>query len=282
MSLLHGCIQGLLKSRKFPGRDYLIENLPKWFLKPASGEVTVKTRFGFSIHLDPTFDKNIENVIYQRGVYEQGTTEYIRETLKPGDCFVDVGANIGYLSLVAAAAVTNTGEVHAFEPVASTFKLLDRNKALNNFDQLFTYGFALGNSTENVTIYPEEENRGGASIIEKRSSNGQDIQVKRLDDLVLSKKINMLKVDVEGFEWEVLKGAEQTIKKDLPILIVEYSLGLENKFSSHEMLKWLQSNFSYKAYRFTKGKERKSKLAPCISKTVGLPEHDNIICLPPH
>ena len=135
MSLLHSCIQRLLKSRKFPGRDYLIENLPKWFLKPATGEVIVKTRFGFSIHLDPTFDKNIENVIYERGVYEQGTTEYLRETLKPGDCFIDVGANIGYLSMVAAATVGNSGEVHAFEPVSTTFDLLEKNKTLNNFNR---------------------------------------------------------------------------------------------------------------------------------------------------
>lgn len=278
--LLHRTVQQLLKSPKFLGRDYLIEKLPKWFLKPAEGEVIVKTRFGFSIHLDPSFDKNIENVIYERGVYEQGTTEYIRQTLKAGDCFVDVGANIGYLSLVAAAAVQSNGRVYAFEPVHSTFEILEKNKELNGFKHIQTHQFALGNTTESLTIYPEKENRGGASITNKRSDKGEEIQVKRLDDLHIGQKVNLLKVDVEGFEWEVLKGAAKTIQKDKPIIIVEYSRERNNEGNSSDMLSWLQSEFNYKAYRFIKGKERKSKLAPCISKTVGLPEHDNIVCLP--
>jgi FkbM family methyltransferase len=278
--LLHRSIQQLLKSPKFPGRDYLIEKLPNWFLKSASGEVVVKTHFGFSIHLDPSFDKNIENVIYERGVYEQGTTEYIRQTLKAGNCFVDVGANIGYLSLVAAATVGPEGTVLAFEPVESTFNILEKNKALNSFQHIQLHQFALGNSTESLTIYPEKENRGGASITNKRSEQGEEIDVKRLDDLKIGSSIDMLKVDVEGFEWEVLKGAAKTIEKDRPILIVEYSMDRNNSGSSADMLNWLQTEFGYTAYRFLKGKERRSKLAPCVSKTVGLPEHDNIICLP--
>ena len=278
--LLHRIIQSLLKSPKFPGRDYLIENLPKWFLKPAAGEVIVKTRFKFKIQVDPSFDKNIENVIYQRGVYEQATTEYIRQTLNRGDCFVDVGANIGYLSLVAAATVGTKGAVYSFEPVSTTFKILEKNKSINDFSQLILHPFALGNNEEKKTIYTEKENRGGASISNQRSEHSEEIQVKRLDDLNIDRTIHLLKVDVEGFEWEVLKGAAEKIKKDRPTLIVEYSRDRNNEGNSDEMLRWLQLEFGYRAYRFIKGKERASKLAPCISKTVGLPEHDNIVCIP--
>lgn len=280
MSLLHTTIQKLLKAPKFPGRDYLIEKLPKWFLKPAKGPVTVKTRFGFAIQLDPVFDKNIENIIYERGVYEQGTTEYIRETLKGGGCFVDVGANIGYLSMVAASKVGETGCVHSFEPVSSTYEILNKNKDLNAFSQMNTHNFALGNSSEKLIIYSEKENRGGASITNKRSSKGEEIDVKRLDDLGIKERIDLIKVDVEGFEWEVLKGAAEKIREDKPIIIVEYSNDRESSGSSLDMLKWLQNEYNYRPYRFLKGKERKSKLVPCISKTVGLPEHDNIVCLP--
>ena len=281
MSLLHATVQQLLKAPKFPGRDYLIEKLPKCFLRPAKGQVVLKTRFGFKIKLDPSFDKNIENVIYERGVYEQGTTEYIRQTLKTGDCFVDVGANIGYLALVAAAKTGKSGKVFAFEPVKSTFDILHQNKVLNEFEQLETFQFALGNKTEKLIIYPEKENRGGASIVNQRSEKGEEIEVKRLDDMQLDTKVNMLKIDVEGFEWEVLKGAERTIKKDRPILILEYSQERENLGSNTEMLNWLRQTIGgYHIYRFSKGKERKSKLMLCISKTVGFPQHDNIICVP--
>ena len=181
---------------------------------------------------------------------------------------------------MAAAKVKFSGSVHSFEPVQSTFEILKKNKKINQCEQIHIHPFALGNTTESATIYPEKENRGGASISNKRSETGEEIQVKRLDDLQIAKKVNLLKVDVEGFEWEVLKGAADTIRKDKPIIIVEYSRERNNEGNSSEMLRWLQSEFNYKAYRFIKGKERKSKLAPCISKTVGLPEHDNIVCLP--
>ena len=98
MSLIHKTIQSLLSAPKFLGRDFLIEKLPKLFIKPATGKVVLNTNFGFKINLDPVFDKNIENVIYERGVYEQGTVSVLQDFLKQGDTFVDVGANIGWRS----------------------------------------------------------------------------------------------------------------------------------------------------------------------------------------
>ncbi len=77
MSFLHATVQVLLKSPKFIGRDYLIEKLPKWILRSVHEEVHVKTRFGFDILVDPSYDKNIEQIIYERGVYEQATTEFV-------------------------------------------------------------------------------------------------------------------------------------------------------------------------------------------------------------
>ena len=280
MKFVHWLVQGLLASPKFPGRDFLIERLPKWFLKKPSGFSVVQTRFGFKIKVDPTFDENIEKVIYERGVYEQGTVHVIRNILEQGDYFVDVGANIGFLSLVGAATVGKQGEVIAFEPVPSTFEILVENKDLNEFSQLQTEPFALGNATGKQIIYQEDKNRGGASIAIERSELGTEIEVKRLDDLVLPKAIKLLKVDVEGFELEVLKGGEELIKRDQPAIIVEFSRDRDNEGSAMDMFHWLKELKIYDFYRLKHGKERKSKLVNIISKTVGLPEHDNIICLP--
>jgi len=275
----HKIIQILLSAPKFPGRDFLIERLPKWFIKPAQGKVILQTLFGFKIELDPNFDKTIENVIYERGVYEQGTVSVLSSFLKQGDTFVDVGANIGFLSLVAANKVGPTGSVHAFEPFPETFNILEKNKNINDYEQLKTYDFALGNSAEILMIYPEIDNRGGASIVNHQSDNGVGIRTKRLDDLDFTSPIDVIKIDVEGVEFEVLKGAEETIKKDRPKLVVEYSIDRNNTIESYEIYDWLLSLGFYRIFRLKNGKERRSKLIE-IKSTGDLPIHDNIICIP--
>lgn len=281
MKFVHWFVQSLLASPKFPGRDFLIDRIPKWFLKDPKGETIIKTRFGFKIKIDPTFDENIEKVIYERGVYELGTVHVIKTILEPGDLFIDVGANIGFLSMVAAKTVGKSGEVIAFEPVPSTFELLHENKELNQLDNLQINAYALGKEVGKGIIYEEMQNRGGASMTIKRSENpGISIEVKRLDDLVLSRRVDLIKIDVEGQELDVLKGGEALIRKDLPVLIVEYSASRKAEDGAEEMFQWLKSLEIYEFYRLKKGKERKSALIKIISKTGGLPDHDNIICLP--
>jgi FkbM family methyltransferase len=239
MRFIHWIVQSLLGSPKFPGRDFFIEKLPQWFLKKPSGSTVIKTRFGFKIKIDPTFDKNIENVIYERGVYELGTVSVLQKFLKEGNTFIDVGANIGFLSLAGAAVVGKEGKVIAFEPQPETFQLLEENVKMNSFSQIQLNQFALGEEEGEAIIYSEEENRGGASITNKRSEKGVSIQLNRLDDIELGSKVDMIKIDVEGFEWEVLKGARQTILRDKPILIVEYSSDRENSGNSTDMYRWI-------------------------------------------
>jgi len=278
MSLTHKIIQSLLSATKFPGRDFLIEKLPKWFIKPATGKVIVNTSFDFKINLDPVFDKNIENVIYERGVYEQGTVSVLQDFLNPEDTFVDVGANIGWLSLVGAKKVGKKGKVLSFEPVPSTNEVLKSNKELNQFTQIQLHEYALGNKEETVTIYPEKENRGGASILNHQSNNGVKIEVKTLDSLNLTTTISVIKIDVEGFELDVLKGGINTIKKDKPKLIIEHSIDRNNTAEQYEIYNWILDLGIYKIYKLERGKERKSKLIEIKSEN-DLPEHDNIFCV---
>jgi FkbM family methyltransferase len=278
MSLTHSIVQKLLSTPKFLGRDFLIENLPKIFISKPKGKTILQTKFGFKIQIDPTFDKNIENVIYQRGVYELGTVSVLQQFLNKGDVFVDVGANIGFLSLVGCSTVESAGKVYAFEPVPNTFNILKINKELNGFNQLVLNQFALGNETKTVEIFNEKENRGGASILNHINSEGIKIDVKRLDELNIKEKINTIKIDVEGFEFEVLKGAEKTIKKDKPNLIIEYSLERENSSQNNEIYDWLIQLGFYKIYKLKLGKERKSELIE-IKTLADLPQHDNIFCI---
>ncbi len=275
----HTIIQKLLSSPKFLGRDFLIEKLPKVFLKNPKGEVIIQTRFGFKIKINPVFDKNIENVIYERGVYEQGTVNFIQEFVKPGFHFVDVGANIGFLSLLAASLVGKKGKVSAFEPVSSTFDLLNENIQLNAFENTQVFPFALGNETKNVEIHSENKNRGGASIINHQKGKGESIEIQKLDGVLNQQKVDFIKIDVEGFEFEVLKGAENLIKTHHPILIIEHTLEINHTAKPYEIYEWIQNLEIYQIYKLKKGKERKSKLIK-VEKKEDLPHHDNIFCMP--
>ncbi len=277
MSLTHRIIQKLLSSPKFLGRDFLIVNLPKCFIRKPKETEIVQTNFGFKIKVNPIFDKNIENLIYQRGVYELGTVSVLQDFLTAGDVFVDVGANIGFLSLVGAKAVGKTGKVYCFEPVPSTYTILEENKRINNFQQMELHQFALGNKTEKVQIYAEDENRGGASIVNHVSEKGIKIEVKKLEKINLSDKINVIKIDVEGLELDVLKGAEKILRKDQPKLIIEYSVDRNNSGEENELYHWLNNLGLYRIYKLKNGKERKSKLVEILS-IADLPLHDNIFC----
>lgn len=279
MKFIHFIIQSLLRAPKFSGRDYLIENIPNWFLSNPNDQEVVNTRFGFKILLHPNFDKNIEHVIYQRGVYEQGTISTIQKLIDKGDSFIDVGANIGFLSLFAANIVGLSGHVYSFEPFPKTHKILSENKKINNFNQIEIHEIGLGNIKEKVKIYPETENRGGSSILNHQSNDGIEIQIDTLDNIYFPNKIKAIKIDVEGYEMAVLRGAKQLILKDKPALIVEYSQNRVNSENDYSMFQWILDLNIYQIFKLDKGKERASKLIEIFDKS-SLPEHDNIFCIP--
>ena len=87
-------------------------------------KMIIKTIYGFKLHIDPIYDNGVEKSIYYTGTYEAGTLFIFSKLLEKGDLFIDVGANIGLMSIYAAMKVGESGNVHAFEPDPETFKIL--------------------------------------------------------------------------------------------------------------------------------------------------------------
>lgn len=259
----------------------MAEHLPHWLLPEAKtqGQMRLKTIHGFDLIIDPSTDTGIEHILYKRGTYEEGILDFIGKNFKGEGAFVDVGANIGLMSIFVASRFPEA-VIHAFEAHPETMDILKQNLSINQLSWVYPNAFALGNEEGEFMIYTDHgKNRGGASLISPDVlTEGFEIPVRRLDNLNLN-KIEMIKLDVEGYELEVLKGAEQTIRRDHPVLIVEVSAGRVNKRSlSHEIFDFIQGVGSYKIYKLKGGKERRSSLEEVLSYK-DLPAHDNLICV---
>jgi len=268
------------------GTRKLARYLSRLTIPAPKGVETIKTLLGFNMIVDPLSDKNgIEHELYYKGIYEKETMHIIKSCVSEGDTFIDVGANIGVVSLYASVCVGRSGKVLSYEANPDTAILLKNNIKLNNFSNITVCEYALGSQEGKGEIYPEtiKNNRGGASMV-KRDGQGKlkyDIDIKKLDDVIGSDKPRMMKVDVEGWELEVLKGSQKLLSgPDAPILIVESFLHRENTIGSPtDIYKYLRSVNDYSIYKPEKGTDRVSQLVK-INAPEELPEEDNIICIP--
>jgi FkbM family methyltransferase len=190
-----------------------------------------ESRLGYSIRLRLYLDSELARLIYCES-FEIREREFLRAFLKPGDIFVDVGANIGLYTLIAASCVRESGLVYSFEPTEKTFKSLRENVKLNGFSNIRCYQLALSNETGNFPFYISEDgydawNSFSPPIAGKNFSK-QDIECQRWDDFArehdLVDKVTMMKIDVEGWESRLLAGAFSSFARtDAPILQVEFT-----------------------------------------------------------
>ena len=274
----------LLRDIDIRGIRKLSVVLPRVLLPDSTkiGAHILQTNHGFLMKIDPSKDAGVELSLFQTGTYEKGTLYFIASCLNRGDCFIDIGANIGLMSIFASQCVGNSGKILAFEAHPETHELLLENIALNHIENIDTFNFALGNETGKAMIYDNwNVNRGGASlVIHAENSTGFEVDVKTLDEVIQNDfQPKMIKIDVEGFEFQVLKGATNTIKNCKPILIIEFSVSRENQYDPFEMIDFIESIGFYEIFKLSGTKERKSKLIQ-INSREEFPNHDNIFCIP--
>ena len=233
--------------------------------------------------IDPVKDDGVEKTIYYTGTYEKGTLFVIKNLLREGDTFVDVGANIGLMSIFASSIVKASGKIVAFEPNPITFKILKSNIALNNLSNIETSDYAIGAKTNGAKIYDRWDlNRGSASLIKPENvSESYDIRVITLSNYFKVKQcIHLIKIDIEGYELEALKGAKDILDGESPpMLIVECSESRKNTYglNTDDLYEFLKSNTQYRLFKSRGGKEKISKLVEIKSRSE-LSQHDNIYC----
>jgi len=177
---------------------------------------------------------NMASLLFWKGLegYEAQTSETVRYFVERISTFVDVGANYGFYSLLAALWNSDL-RVVAFEPVPPIYDGLTRNIQLNGLDQrIMAHRLALADRTGTSTLYlPGPEGRDyettGTLVADSWQSRKHSpeitVQTMRFDDFERAHpmKVDLIKIDVEDFEAGVLAGMEQTIRRDRPFIICE-------------------------------------------------------------
>lgn len=219
------------------GAGYIPLGILKWMSRAPLGRVGRKlVRSGLAnrdvtlsegIGKDLWFNAARSNASAALGTYELPVQAAIAEHLQPGDVFYDVGANVGFFTVLAANLVGETGRVYAFEPSPENVKSIRHNIQLNGFNQVEVWQNAVakdnGKGTLLMTDYP-----GGhtLSTFERPAQVKAEIEVEivSIDTLIEQGKLqppNLVKIDVEGAEIAVLEGMQKSLRRDRPTLIYE-------------------------------------------------------------
>ena len=165
--------------------------------------------------------------IYRDGQFEPETVEFVYDNLKEGMTFIDIGANIGQYTLLAASIVGDSGKVISVEAAPYTYTILNKNISLNNLSNVVSHNVAVSNSKGFTTFHLGHYGNSGASSLKPTINTGvREIKVKTntLDNLLIGlDKTDIMKIDVEGAELMVLNGGKTILKNFKPMLILEFS-----------------------------------------------------------
>ncbi|MCK5028734.1 MAG: FkbM family methyltransferase [Bacteroidales bacterium] len=173
------------------------------------------------------------------------------ELIDDGDHVLDIGANIGVMSYYFSTRLPNSA-IHSFEPVPENMKVLLRVKRKLGLLNVKTYPFAVGNNSGKIKMIMPESNKAylhGLSHVSEENSQDRgkkyEVEIKRLDDQeeFKGRKVSAIKIDVEEYEYNVLKGAEILIEKNRPVIYCELWEG-ENREKSFELI----SKLNYKVF----------------------------------
>ncbi len=164
--------------------------------------------------------------IYWSGYHEYREFVFLNKFLKPEMVFVDIGANLGEYSMFAAKRLTQ-GRVLAFEPLPKMWKLLEENAHLNNFTNINIYKYGLSDREAVLPIHEIEDLHEGLTTLfpgERTTRNVTEVPLKSFDTEVEKYAINridFIKCDIEGGELFALRGAQKSIEKFRPVVMVE-------------------------------------------------------------
>lgn len=149
------------------------------------------------------------------GILGRQDRDLLSLIIKPGMNIVDVGANIGLLSMTFARLAGPSGHVFAFEPESELFATLELNCRNNGFKNISCFNMALGAKTGTSLLFVSDLHRGDNRMFgaETSSRKTREVNISRLDDIIKDQHVDFVKIDVQGYEMRVLQGMERLISR---------------------------------------------------------------------
>ncbi|HYC42781.1 MAG TPA: FkbM family methyltransferase [Noviherbaspirillum sp.] len=209
----------------------------------------VLTKIGSTEYQIVSDDDYLDHI---EGEFEPDMARLFDALIKPGDVVLDVGANIGCTSILFAGKARR---VYSFEPSPTTFRYLEENLRSARLDNVTAVNIALGKENGSQELVFAANNRSGAFVSEQSTASDghlvEWIHVMKGDDFVGTHdipRVDFIKIDVEGFEKQVIEGLTGTIARDRPAVVLElnhWCLNVFQRMSVPDFLDFLRAVFPY-------------------------------------
>ena len=258
---LNRLVRGYLRWCPITDGKRLLLNLTRDRITPEDPIVTFDTKYDFRLKANLANPEH--QYLYFYGTHdERYVVTKLLKMIKPGDTCWDIGANIGFYTCLLAAQVEPAGAVVAYEPATRTYGYLHENVSLNQFANVTIINRGLGDKAEQRPLYYSEAGltEGTASL---KYTDGRAVSERvtldTIDNLVHELPVpDFIKIDVEGYQLEVLRGGEHLLKTHAPLIMAELKdVGETNRADFSEIEQYI-ADLGYSLYEIGK-----YSLKPC-------------------
>jgi FkbM family methyltransferase len=275
------------KAIRFLGKRLLAfsENIPYWNVKvlERDGNWVLCQTSDAIFRLDST--KYLDQQILNYGFFEKDSINWVKKLVKPGMVTVDVGANFGYYTMLLSKFSGSTGKVIAFEPLSTFYDRLLYHAKINNCTNVVLVKEGLSSQAEQLTIFLNQDT---ATLHWPANEPPPEVPIQQislitLDDYVSKNDvthIDFIKVDIDGHEPHFLKGAENSLSKFEPIILMEFAhLNLLASGSGSDHLAHQLCALGYELYSEQTGKPYPS-MTDFLVDAMNCAYSKNVLCIP--